>query len=832
MNKLQYLSLIIIMMAWFAGLAGAANHAPVILAGPAADPPQTLQYNPGVRLSAVAADPDGDPVTYTWDLGDGRRLRGAAVDAWWNTKTSYTVTLTVSDGKGASTTSTLPMFVGDSLYMSRPVTYPYQPDGWTTGTKKVLVIPVNLADKSILSNTVSTMIANMASVRQFYQTMSYGRLDLVTTVTPIINLPTMTTDYPNGGASGHLIMRDARNAARALGFDTDQYDLDIIVSPLNWTAGTNSMKGCQINGAGGVSWGVTAHEVGHDLGMRHASLWRPLSKENPIGPGAYINYGNMFDNMATCPNLMTLHWNAYAKNRLHWIPDANVTAVTTSGVYRITAFDQTPFNAASAYALKIKKDVRDYWVDFRQAITTNPFLMNGVCLKWTPFGLTRGCGTLIDMNPQTADALTSYTTSDCPLSIGRTFADSEAGIFITPLQKNGTTPESIDVAVNFGPFPNNHPPTLTIGADASSVPVNTFIHFTATAGDPDGDTLAYIWDFGDGSYGPHVAAPAKSWTKPGEYSVRCTVSDLKGGSVTKSMVVTIGSPTTYRISGTVTKAGQPLAGVRVSVGTTTQTFTDSDGLYTLTGLAAGSYTVSASLFDHTLTRAGFSNPVAVGPSATGKDFTAAYSNNNAPTIAALPDITMDENTLSTTYPLTIGDVETAAGSLMVSPSVASPALVDPNNIITGGSGANQYFTIEPNPNQFGTTTVTLTASDGGRATSRSFLLTVRKVNNAPQAAGDAYAMKGDLYVAAPGVLANDRDVDGDPLTAVLVAPPLNGTLTLQPDGSFLYRPRQGFVGVDTFAYSAKDASATSIPSAVVITVHPPANAIGKWGNYK
>lgn len=829
MNRLR-LALAWTLLLWTCSIAVAANHAPVILAGPTATPSKTLQYNPGVRMSAVAADPDGDPVAYTWDLGDGRHARGAAVDAWWNTKGSYTITLTVADDKGGATSATLPMDVGDSLYMSRPLVYPYVPDGWTTGTKKLLFILVNLSDQSI-GATPANLLAAMPSLRQFYQTMSFGQVDLVTTVTPVINLPTSTADYPNGGTSGSRLFRDARNAARALGFDTDNYDLDFVISPLNWTAGTNSQKGCNIYGSSTPGWGTIAHEMGHNFGLRHGSLWKTTSTENPIGPGNYRNYGNMFDNMGSGANNMGMHWNAYAKNRLHWIPDANVTAVTTSGVYRIYAFDKTPFNGANAYALKINKDVRDYWVDFRQAITTNPFLMNGVCVKWSPFGLTRGCGTLIDMNPATDQPVTSRDTSDCPLAIGRTFSDNESHIHITPLQKNGTTPESVDVAVNIGAFTNNHVPTLMIDANATSIAPNTYVDFTATANDIDGDTLAYIWDFGDGSYGPHNATPRKSWTTAGEYVVRCTVSDLKGGTASKSLVVTVGTPGTFRVSGNISKGGQPLQGVRVYVSATNMTYTDSNGNYTIAGLAAGSYSVSASFFEHSLSRAGFTNPVAVGPNATGKNFTAVYSNNNAPTIAPIPNITMDENTLSTTYPLTISDVETAAGSLIVTPSVFNPVLVNPENIILDGSGANQFFYVEPNPNQFGTTTVTMTVSDGGRSSSRSFLLTVRHVNSPPRAAGDVYETTGTLTVPAPGILTNDHDVEGNSLTAALAAKPLNGAVTLRADGSFTYQPKPGFAGIDVFAYKAQDADASD-PVAVVITVHAQKSPIRKWDEYR
>ena len=62
-----------------------------------------------------------------------------------------------------------------------------------------------------------------------------------------------------------------------------------------------------------------------------------------------------------------------------------------------------------------------------------------------------------------------------------------------------------------------------------------------------------------------------------------------------------------------------------------------------------------------------------------------------------------------------------------------------------------------------------------------------------------------LNVAAgTGVLANDSDVDGDVLTATVVTQPTNGTVSINPDGSFVYTPNAGFTGPDTFTYVAND----------------------------
>jgi hypothetical protein len=79
-------------------------------------------------------------------------------------------------------------------------------------------------------------------------------------------------------------------------------------------------------------------------------------------------------------------------------------------------------------------------------------------------------------------------------------------------------------------------------------------------------------------------------------------------------------------------------------------------------------------------------------------------------------------------------------------------------------------------------------------------------NHPPSAADDTYSISAGamLVVPAPGVLANDGDLDGDPLTGVLAAGPSNGTLALNPDGSFGYTPNSGFSGTDSFTYRARD----------------------------
>jgi N-acetylneuraminic acid mutarotase len=84
-------------------------------------------------------------------------------------------------------------------------------------------------------------------------------------------------------------------------------------------------------------------------------------------------------------------------------------------------------------------------------------------------------------------------------------------------------------------------------------------------------------------------------------------------------------------------------------------------------------------------------------------------------------------------------------------------------------------------------------------------------NSAPQANTDSYSLVQDttITVTVPGVLLNDFDVDNDPLTATLVITPSAGTLTFEPDGSFVYTPEAGYIGLVSFRYRVSDGMAQS-----------------------
>jgi len=115
-------------------------------------------------------------------------------------------------------------------------------------------------------------------------------------------------------------------------------------------------------------------------------------------------------------------------------------------------------------------------------------------------------------------------------------------------------------------------------------------------------------------------------------------------------------------------------------------------------------------------------------------------------------------------------------------------------------------------------TYTVTDGRGGSATA-TVSVTVRAVNDPPQAADDAAATDAGRSVGID-VLANDSDVDGDALVVSAVGPASHGTTGVTA-GGVTYAPDAGFSGTDGFFYSVADGRGGTATANVTVTVRSP-----------
>jgi hypothetical protein len=90
-----------------------------------------------------------------------------------------------------------------------------------------------------------------------------------------------------------------------------------------------------------------------------------------------------------------------------------------------------------------------------------------------------------------------------------------------------------------GEGPANKPPTVTaLRNPGGDVQPGDPIAFTAMGSDPDGDTLTYAWDFGDGGTATTKDA-MHTYNQIGVWYAKVTVSDGKGGTDSALLKVTV-----------------------------------------------------------------------------------------------------------------------------------------------------------------------------------------------------------------------------------------------------------------------------------------------------
>ncbi|MEQ2010514.1 MAG: hypothetical protein ABMA26_27320, partial [Limisphaerales bacterium] len=431
--------------------------------------------------------------------------------------------------------------------VARNVSAATPPANWTSGHKKVLIIPVRFMDQTGPSDVPSasgylsgwgniTNGTTGAAINDFYQRASYGRLSMEFTVLPEINLGVSYTTYnatygtsglskfaawDEPGSFADDVRAKARQVGQALGqlalYDSDNYDLDFLFCGFIPGQGTLASGRAHGKGIFGTTSLALAHEFGHNFGLQHANGISRSTYHSPVRGGTFFTdtYGDVFDlmgwkNTTPIPLVPDRDVNPYWKWQMGWLPDSNISTPAVSGTYRIHAFDQPTLEAGKSYALRVVRDPsRVYWFSYRAGIT-NPesiWSNNGleVRIGGESIPATGGHTTLLDMTPGSRGLANipgvtnnPYATLyDAPLAMGRTYSDNEANLHVTPVKKGGTAPESLDVVLNYGPFLGNVPPTASISPASVTIAAGVAQTFTGTASDANGDALSYYWEFDD-----------------------------------------------------------------------------------------------------------------------------------------------------------------------------------------------------------------------------------------------------------------------------------------------------------------------------------------------
>lgn len=311
----------------------------------------------------------------------------------------------------------------------------------TFGAQSTLVILVNFTDRATQPYAPAyAQSVVFTTTSGFVQENSYGRTWLTGDVTGWFTIPMSYTVCNYSQLATY-----AKQAAAAAGFNPANYARHVIAFPDNacgwWGLGT-------VGGYPSTAWingtfvlNVVGHEMGHNLG-----LWHSHSLDCGavvLGGGCTMTeYGDTLDIMGSAG---TGHYNAFQKERLGWLNYAGspgLVTATTSATYTIGAYESA---AATVKGIKVAQSINpttgattSYYLEYRQGLGFDGFIGSNGNVK---NGVVVHLGTensgdssyLLDMTPATS------SWSDPAVGLGQTYADTAAGVSITPVWADGTS---------------------------------------------------------------------------------------------------------------------------------------------------------------------------------------------------------------------------------------------------------------------------------------------------------------------------------------------------------------------------------------------------------
>lgn len=200
--------------------------------------------------------------------------------------------------------------------------------------------------------------------------------------------------------------------------------------------------------------------------------------------------------------------------------------------------------------------------------------------------------------------------------------------------------------------------------------------------------------------------------------------------------------------------------------------------------------------------------------------------NDAPTISAIADQTIDEDSATGALSFSVSDVETDAGLLTVTAASSDETLLPPTGISLADSGSSRTITLTPASDAHGSATVTLAVSDGSLSSQTTFNVTVNPINDAPTIAPIAnQTIDEDSSTGALSFTIGDVETDAGNL--VVTAASSNSSLVAQSglaiegtgsERTLTVTPEAGATGTATITVSVDDEAGDSSDTTFLLTV--------------
>ena len=248
----------------------------------------------------------------------------------------------------------------------------------------------------------------------------------------------------------------AAEARTAAGLSLSSYDHFVYLFPYQsscgW-AGLGELPGKESWLNGYTSVRVVAHELGHNMGLHHASSLTCTSGGQTVTKSSTCSadeYGDPFDVMG----LSARHSGAWHLNKLGVLGSSNMQVANASGTYTISSalsrragpvLLRVPASSSSSYYYDV--EIREDGSIFDSWDATSP-VVNGVTLHWNPSSSRIEQTMLLDATP----GVGGFT--DSSLRPGQTFSDGSVSITATAAVNGSATVEVVRA-----PAPDTQAPT-------------------------------------------------------------------------------------------------------------------------------------------------------------------------------------------------------------------------------------------------------------------------------------------------------------------------------------------------------------------------------------
>ncbi|MBI2621769.1 MAG: hypothetical protein HYW63_03975 [Candidatus Levybacteria bacterium] len=369
-----------------------------------------------------------------------------------------------------------------------------------TGDQHTIAMLINFTNNSTYQPWTPTEVSgvlftNNNSVDALYKDSSFNTTGFSGDVT---NWMTVPYDNTNCSSMYSTWASAADQAATSAGYDLSSYTrkLYVLAGPV----------GCSYNGwssIGGnpsrsyvtmIPAGLVAHELGHAIGMWHASTISCGSKAiDSYSQCSVSDYGDPYDVMGE--HYITM----YPQNGAHkveqtWIPSSRIQTVGLSGTYTISPLE---IDTTSTQVLKILKPDSYlsstgnsyYYVDYRLPTGFDSSL---------PLSMTQGAGVVIwpvNKNDPSTGSYNNRNTarldttpgdgdfSNSALSDGSSFEDLINGITITQTSHSS---QAAEVEIAFGPgICIKSSPSLSISPSSQTGSAGQTLNYSVTVNNND-----------------------------------------------------------------------------------------------------------------------------------------------------------------------------------------------------------------------------------------------------------------------------------------------------------------------------------------------------------